>query len=92
MLINRGWKRDDRRISLRAAGLLLWAAILFHEMRSRRDTEHRGDLRWLFFFPAAFHVVGLLARLGSHFTATGFCRVLAPAMVHLDMLLDPAGG
>ncbi len=59
-------------------GLLIWVAILFRGMRRRLDTEHRGNLPWLFFFSAlsipAFYAVGLLAHPASHFTTTDFWR------------------
>jgi nitric oxide reductase subunit B len=59
-------------------GLLIWVAILFRGMRQRLDSEHRGNLPWLFFFSAlsipAFYAVGLLAHPASHFTTTDFWR------------------
>ncbi len=63
---------------LLTVGLAAWVAILFRGMRRRLDTEHFGNLPWLFFFSAlsipAFYAVGLLAHPGSHFTTTDFWR------------------
>jgi nitric oxide reductase subunit B len=47
-------------------------------LRGRLQSEHMGNMPWLFFFSAlsipAFYGVGLLAHPGSHFTTTDFWR------------------
>src|SRR6185503_9438651 len=59
-------------------GLLFWVVILFRGLRGRLDSEHVGNMPWLFFFSAlsipAFYGVGLLANPGQHFTTTDFWR------------------
>ena len=59
-------------------GLLFWVVILYRGLRGRLDSEHVGNMPWLFFFSAlsipAFYGVGLLANPGQHFTTTDFWR------------------
>lgn len=59
-------------------GLCFWVVILFRGLRGRLNSEHAGNLPWLFFFSAlsipAFYAVGLLATPGEHFTTTDFWR------------------
>ncbi len=59
-------------------GLFFWVTILFRGLRGRLQSEHMGNMPWLFFFSAlsipAFYGVGLLAHPGSHFTTTDFWR------------------
>jgi nitric oxide reductase subunit B len=59
-------------------GLCFWVAILFRGLRGRLNSEHAGNMPWLFFFSAlsipAFYAVGLLANPGEHFTTTDFWR------------------
>ncbi len=63
---------------LLTVGLLFWVIILFRGLRGRLQSEHMGNMPWLFFFSAlsipAFYAVGLLAHPGSHFTTTDFWR------------------
>jgi nitric oxide reductase subunit B len=63
---------------LLTVGLLFWVVMLYRGLRGRLQTEHPGNLPWLFFFSAlsipAFYGVGLLARPDSHFTTTDFWR------------------
>lgn len=63
---------------LLSIGLCFWVVILFRGLRGRLNSEHAGNLPWLFFFSAlsipAFYAVGLLARPGEHFTTTDFWR------------------
>lgn len=63
---------------LLTVGLVFWVIILFRGLRGRLDSEHIGNMPWLFFFSAlsipAFYAVGLLARTDSHFTTTDFWR------------------
>jgi nitric oxide reductase subunit B len=59
-------------------GLFFWVALLFRGLRGRLQTEHVGNMPWLFFFSAltipAFYAVGLLAHPAIHFTTTDFWR------------------
>ena len=59
-------------------GLLFWVVILYRGLRGRLNSEHVGNMPWLFFFSAlsipAFYGVGLLANPGQHFTTTDFWR------------------
>ena len=59
-------------------GLVFWVIILFRGLRGRLDSEHVGNMPWLFFFSAlsipAFYSVGLLARTDAQFTTTDFWR------------------
>ena len=59
-------------------GLSFWVLMLYLAMRARLQTEHKGNLPWLFLFSAlaipAFYAVGLLAQPESHFTTTDFWR------------------
>jgi len=59
-------------------GLLFWVLILFRGLRGRLDSEHLGNMPWLFFFSAlsipAFYGIGLLASPGQNFTTTDFWR------------------
>jgi nitric oxide reductase subunit B len=52
--------------------------ILYRGLRGRLDSEHAGNMPWLFFFSAlsipAFYGVGLLANPGQNFTTTDFWR------------------
>lgn len=63
---------------LLTVGLCFWVIILFRGLRQRLNTEHAGNMPWLFFFSAlsipAFYAVGLLATPGGHFTTTDFWR------------------
>jgi nitric oxide reductase subunit B len=63
---------------LLTVGLLFWVIILFRGLRGRLQSEHMGNMPWLFFFSAlsipAFYGVGLLAHPGAHFTTTDFWR------------------
>jgi nitric oxide reductase subunit B len=63
---------------LLTVGLFFWVIILFRGLRGRLQSEHMGNMPWLFFFSAlsipAFYGVGLLAHPGSHFTTTDFWR------------------
>jgi nitric oxide reductase subunit B len=63
---------------LLTVGLLFWAVILFRGLRGHLDSEHMGNMPWLFFFSAlslpAFYAVGLLAQTTSNFTTTDFWR------------------
>lgn len=63
---------------LLTVGLLFWVLILFRGLRGRLQSDHMGNMPWLFFFSAlsipAFYAVGLLAHPGSHFTTTDFWR------------------
>jgi nitric oxide reductase subunit B len=63
---------------LLTVGLVFWVMILFRGLRGRLDSEHMGNMPWLFFFSAlsipAFYAVGLLAQTDSHFTTTDFWR------------------
>lgn len=59
-------------------GLFFWVLILFRGLRGRLDSEHLGNMPWLFFFSAlsipAFYGIGLLASPGQNFTTTDFWR------------------
>ena len=59
-------------------GSVFWVLIVFRGLRGRLNTEHVGNMPWLFFFSAlsipAFYAVGLLAHTNSHFTTTDFWR------------------
>lgn len=59
-------------------GLLFWAIILFRGLRKRLESDHLGNMPWVFFFSAlslpAFYAVGLLAQTSSVFTTTDFWR------------------
>ncbi len=59
-------------------GLFFWVVILFRGLRGRLDSEHLGNMPWLFFFSAlsipAFYGVGLLANPNQDFTTTDFWR------------------
>ena len=63
---------------LLTVGLFFWVTILFRGLRGRLQSEHMGNMPWLFFFSAlsipAFYGVGLLAHPGAHFTTTDFWR------------------
>jgi nitric oxide reductase subunit B len=63
---------------LLTVGLLFWAVILFRGLRARLQSDHMGNMPWLFFFSAlsipAFYGVGLLAHPAAHFTTTDFWR------------------
>jgi len=63
---------------LLTVGLVFWVIILFRGLRGRLDSDHVGNMPWLFFFSAlsipAFYAVGLLARTDSHFTTSDFWR------------------
>lgn len=58
--------------------LFFWAFMLYLVLRTRLQTEHKGNMPWLFFFSAlsipTFYAVGLLAQPASHFTTTDFWR------------------
>ena len=59
-------------------GLFFWVVILFRGLRGRLDSEHFGNMPWLFFFSAlsipAFYGIGLLANPHQDFTTTDFWR------------------
>jgi nitric oxide reductase subunit B len=59
-------------------GLFFWVVILYRGLRGRLNSEHVGNMPWLFFFSAlsipAFYGVGLLANSGQNFTTTDFWR------------------
>lgn len=59
-------------------GLCFWVLMLYLTLRGRLQTEHKGNMPWLFLFSAlaipAFYAVGLLAQPDSHFTTTDFWR------------------
>lgn len=59
-------------------GLVFWVAILFRGLRGKLQSDHMGNMPWLFFFSAlsipAFYGVGLLAHPSAHFTTTDFWR------------------
>ena len=63
---------------LLTVGLFFWVLILFRGLRGRLDSEHLGNMPWLFFFSAlsipAFYGIGLLASPGQNFTTTDFWR------------------
>ena len=63
---------------LLTVGLFFWVLILFRGLRGKLDSEHRGNMPWLFFFSAlsipAFYGIGLLASPGENFTTTDFWR------------------
>ena len=58
-------------------GLFFWAVIIFGDCGAF-NSEHIGNMPWLFFFSAlslpAFYAVGLLAQPSSNFTTTDFWR------------------
>ncbi len=59
-------------------GLFFWVLILFRGLRGRLNSEHLGNMPWLFFFSAlsipAFYGIGLLASPNQDFTTTDFWR------------------
>ena len=59
-------------------GLCFWVVTLYRGLRGRLNSEHVGNMPWLFFFSAlsipAFYGVGLLASGGENFTTTDFWR------------------
>ena len=59
-------------------GLCFWVLMLYLALRGRLQTEHKGNMPWLFLFSAlaipAFYAVGLLAQPDSQFTTTDFWR------------------
>jgi nitric oxide reductase subunit B len=59
-------------------GLAFWVTILFRGLRGKLQSDHMGNMPWLFFFSAlsipAFYGVGLLAHPSAHFTTTDFWR------------------
>jgi nitric oxide reductase subunit B len=63
---------------LLSIGLAAWVGILYRRLRGRLQTEHKGNMPWLFFFSAlalpAFYAVGLLAHPSAHFTSSDFWR------------------
>jgi nitric oxide reductase subunit B len=63
---------------LLALGLCFWVLMLYLALRGRLQTEHKGNMPWLFLISAlaipAFYAVGLLAQPDSHFTTTDFWR------------------
>jgi len=63
---------------LLSVGLALWCVILFRGLRTKFQTESRGNLPYLFFYSAlsipAFYAVGLLARTKSDFAIADFWR------------------
>jgi nitric oxide reductase subunit B len=64
--------------ALLSIGLAFWTAILYRGLKPRLDSEHKGNMPWLFFFSAlaipAFYAVGLLAHPAGRFTTTDFWR------------------
>jgi len=63
---------------LLTVGLVFWVTILFRGLRGKLQSDHMGNMPWLFFFSAlsipAFYGVGLLAHPSAHFTTTDFWR------------------
>jgi nitric oxide reductase subunit B len=59
-------------------GLVLWCVILFRGLRSKLQTESRGNLPHLFFYSAltipAFYAVGLLSHSRADFAVADFWR------------------
>jgi nitric oxide reductase subunit B len=60
------------------AGMLIWLVILFRGLRSRLESESRGNLPWLFFYSAIsiplFYSAGLLTQTRGTFAIADFWR------------------
>ncbi len=61
-----------------AAGLVLWAVLLFRALRSRLRAERPGSLPWMFFLAAlavpAFYAAGLLAPASARYAVADYWR------------------
>ncbi|QNE89003.1 cbb3-type cytochrome c oxidase subunit I [Corynebacterium incognita] len=63
---------------LLTAGMFIWIAIIFRNLRGRLKTEHKSNMPWLFFFSGitipGFYAVGMLAGSETHLTVAEFWR------------------
>lgn len=63
---------------LLSLGLVFWVYMLFRVMRGTLQTEHAGNMPWMFFYAAlaipAFYAVGLLAHPASNITTAEYWR------------------
>ncbi|WP_182903112.1 nitric-oxide reductase large subunit [Microbispora sp. H10830] len=63
---------------LLAAGMALWAVMMWRVLRTTLARDSRGNLPWMFFLSGlaipGVYAIGLLARPGDTFTVTDFWR------------------